>query len=367
VSRIGANPEQKRTATVHVIYNVFAALLIIVCLTVLRLTGVLDDEFWFRILDSGGVANIHGVFRLVPAVLLLPASGIFAGIAEKLIPDVPKEQEDIEIEQALSELDPRLITSPVLALSQVEHLIGHMSDIAVHNYDACVKQIYEYDPGRDNRISQREILLDRVIDQANQYIVSISPYIKRDRDNRNSNFQMKALICFERIGDLAVNITESAAALRDLDKELTENAKTELRLAIDAIYDILEITVKAYKNNDQNLAKKIEPLEEVIDDLIEDLNSRHVYRMMRNICDPVSGIQYQNILQNLEHISDKCSDLAIYIIELTDIDVIGKEHDYIHNLHHSNNADYQKSYRENYQKYFGALERLPFTKEGLPK
>jgi phosphate:Na+ symporter len=242
-----------------------------------------------------------------------------------------------------------------------------MSDIALHNYDACVKQIYEYDPERDNRISQREIILDRVIDQANQYVVSISPYVKRDRDNRNQNFQIKALICFERIGDLAVNITEAVASLREQGQELTDYAKAELRLAIDAVYDILDLTVKAYKENDNFTARKIEPLEEVIDDLIEDLNSRHVYRMMRNICDPVGGIQYQNILQNLEHISDKCSDLAIYIIELTDIDVIGKEHDYIHNLHHSDNAEYQKDFRANYQKYFSALESLPFTKEGLPK
>ena len=367
VSRIGASPEQKRTATVHVIYNIFAAILIIAVLLVLRMTGAISDELWMKSLDSGGVANIHGLFRLVPAVVLMPASGLFAKIAEKLIPEVPKEQEDLEIEEALQELDPRLITSPVLALSQVSHLIGHMSDIALHNYDACVKQIYEFDPGRDSRISQREIILDRVIDQANQYVVSISPYVKRDRDNRNQNFQIKALICFERIGDLAVNITEAAASLRERGIELTDYAKAELRLAIDAVYDILNLTIKAYKENDNYTARKVEPLEEVIDDLIDDLNSRHVYRMMRNICEPVGGIQYQNILQNLEHISDKCSDLAIYIIELTDIDVIGKEHDYIHNLHHSDNAEYQKDYRANYQKYFTALESLPFTKEGLSK
>ena len=367
VSRIGASPEQKRTATVHVIYNIFAAVLIIAVLLVLRITGVISDDLWMRSLDSGGVANIHGLFRLVPAVVLMPASGLFAKIAEKLIPEVPKEQEDLEIEEALQELDPRLITSPVLALSQVSHLIGHMSDIALHNYDACVKQIYEFDPGRDSRISQRELILDRVIDQANQYVVSISPYVKRDRDNRNQNFQIKALICFERIGDLAVNITEAAASLREQGIELTDYAKTELRLAIDAVYDILNLTIKAYKENDNYTARKVEPLEEVIDDLIDDLNSRHVYRMMRNICEPVGGIQYQNILQNLEHISDKCSDLAIYIIELTDIDVIGKEHDYIHNLHHSDNAEYHKEYRANYQKYFSALESLPFTKEGLTK
>ncbi len=363
VSRIGASPEQKRTATVHVIYNVFAAILIIIVVFILRATGVINDELWTMSLDSGGVANIHGLFRLVPAVVLLPLSGLFANIAEKLIPEVPKEQEDLEIEEALKDLDPRLITSPVLALSQVSHLISHMSDISLHNYDACVKQIYEFDPDRDNRINQRELILDRVIDQANQYVVSISPYIKRDRDNRNSNFQIKALICFERIGDLAVNITEAVATLRDSGQHFSEYAKSELRLGIDAVYDILNMTVKAYKENDSALAKKIEPLEEVIDDLIEDLNSRHVYRMMGNLCEPVSGIQYQNILQNLEHISDKCSDLAIYIIELTDMDVIGKEHDYIHNLHHSNNQEYQKDYRENYQKYFGRLAGLSSGKD----
>ncbi|MBO5994693.1 MAG: Na/Pi cotransporter family protein, partial [Firmicutes bacterium] len=367
VSRIGAVPEQKRTATVHVIYNVFAALLIIICVFVFRITGIISDELWTMPLDSGGVANIHGVFRLVPAVLLLPLSGFFARIAEKLIPEVPKDPEDLEIEQALQELDPRLITSPVLALSQVSHLIAHMSDIAYHNYEACVKQIFEYEPERDNRINQREIILDRVIDQANQYVVSISPYVKRDRDNRNQNFQIKALICFERIGDLAVNIKDDLKGLREDGKTITEYAKAELKLATDAIYDILNLTIKAYKENDNALAKRVEPMEEVIDDLIDDLNSRHVYRMMRNICEPIAGIRYQSILQNLEHISDQCSDLAIYIIELTDIDVIGKEHDYIHELHHTNNSDYQKEYRANYQKYFSLLESLPFTKEGLPK
>ena len=367
VCRIGASPEQKRTATVHVLYNIFAATLIIAVIAILRGTGVISDNLWTMPLDSGGVANIHGIFRLAPAILFLPFSSVFAKVAEKLIPDVPKEQEDIEIENALNELDPLLITSPVLALSQVHHLIGHMSDIALHNYDACVRQIYDYDAARDGRINQREIILDRVIDRANEYVVSISPYVVRDRDNRNQNFQIKALRCFERIGDLAVNITHAVDILRDNNQQLSEYAKTELRLAVDAIYEILDLTQRAYKENSAELARQVEPFEEVIDDLIETLNSRHVYRMMNNICDPVTGIQYQAILQNLEHISDMCSDLAIYILQLSDPEVIGNEHDYIHELHHSGNQEYQDGYREHYNKYFGALNDLPFTKEGTPK
>ena len=88
---------------------------------------------------------------------------------------------------------------------------------------------------------------------------------------------------------------------------------------------------------------------------------------MNNICDPIVGIQYQAILQNLEHISDMCSDLAIYILQLSDPDVIGNEHDYIHELHHSGNQEYQAAYKEHYAKYFGALNDLPFTRDGLPK
>ena len=242
-----------------------------------------------------------------------------------------------------------------------------MSDIAIHNYDACVKQIYDYDPERDNRIAQREVILDKVIDQANKYIVSISPYVKRDRDTRNQNFQIKSLICFERIGDLAVNITDNVADMRQSGVDLSDYAKEELRIAVDACYDILNMTAKAYKESDTALAKRVEPLEEVIDDLIEELNSRHVYRMMQQICDPLVGIEYQNILTNLEHISDKCSDLAIYIIELTEMDIIGNEHEYIHDLHHSGNQDYQEEYKEDYGIYFDKLNLIKMPAEALPE
>ena len=114
VSRIGAKPDQIRTALVHVIYNIIAAILIITAVTVARLTGILNDSFWNATLNSGGVANVHGVFRLVPAVLLLPLSGFFATLAERIVPDKPMEDEDTAIEDQLKQLDSRLITSPVL-------------------------------------------------------------------------------------------------------------------------------------------------------------------------------------------------------------------------------------------------------------
>ena len=361
VSRIGAKPNQRRTAMVHVIYNVFAAILCILLVFIGRVSGIINDDLWTMSLNSGGVANIHGLFRLIPAVALLPLTSLFEKIALRIVRDEPVAAEDKNAIAALDALDERLITSPAIALDQVERVVLEMSEIASHNFDACVRQIYEYDPKRDQRIQEREHLLDVMTDAANKYIVAISPNVSNDTDTRQQNALLKALICYERIGDLAVNITEEAGSMRATGKQFSANAMAELRIAFDAIYEILEMTTTAYRTKDYELAAKVEPLEEVIDDLIEDMNARHVYRMVNHLCDAVNGIYYQAILTNIEHISDKCSDIAVYILEGSNKDIFGNEHSYVHDLHHSNDAEYMSNYKHDYDKYFGALSKVSVT------
>ncbi len=356
VSRIGAKPDQTRTVLVHVIYNICAACLIGLVLLIGRGTGLIGDELWYMSLDSGGVANIHGLFRLIPSVLLLPMSNNFARLAERLVPDKPIDPEDADILENLRELDDRLITNPGLALDQAAHLIGHMADVATHNYDACIQQIYEFEPRREERIRQREDLLDEMADASNKYIVAVSPYVTLDSDNQNQNFQIKALTCFERIGDLAVNITHNMAQMRENNRHFSDTAMKELRIAVDAISDILATATRAYKESDYDLARTVEPMEEVIDDLTEALKERHVERMTRGTCDIFNGIQFQNVLQNMERISDQCSDLAVYMLSRKDTSISGQEHQYLHNLHHSSNEEYRRLFGENYKKYFSRLK-----------
>ena len=358
VTRIGAKPEQTRTILVHVIYNIFAATLIILCLILGRTTGILGDALWNRVLDSGGIANLHGLMRLVPAVTLMPLCGLFARIAERIVPDKPMDAEDADIEQNLRELDSRLISSPAVALDQAAHLIGHMGDVACHNYDASVTQIYAFDAARSARIEHREEMLDRMTDASNQYIVAISPYIMRDKDNQNQNFQIRALTCFERIGDLAVNINDNVTGLRETGNTFSSDALTELQIAIDAVSDILALTVEAYKADSAEQARRVEPLEEVIDELIEHLKGRHIFRMTHQRCNICNGIYYQNILQNLERVADQCSDLAVYLLAKSDGSIIGQEHQYLHDLHHSDNEEYLTLFRSNYDLYFGKLHQL---------
>lgn len=356
VCRLGAKPDQIKTCLVHIIYNVFALFLITAVLFIGRTTGILNDGIWYRELNSGGVANVHGLFRLVPAVVLLPFTGVFAAIAERIVGDRKDEAEEEDSDETLRELDRRLLANPGLALAEIQTLIGQMGNIALKNYVNAMSQINGLDEKKSARISERENLIDNMADASNAYLMDLSPNITLDSDENNLNFQQKAIICFERIGDLACNILNSIKAVKETDRDFSVYAKNELSVAADAVSEILQLTVDSYSSGDTAEAKKIEPCEEVIDELIDELKERHLYRMRHQLCGSTAGLNYQEILQNLERISDQCSDLGVYLLSRMDNYIRGMEHRYIHNLHHSPTPEYQELFERNYAKYFGMLK-----------
>jgi phosphate:Na+ symporter len=358
VCRIGAKPDQIRTVLVHVIYNIFAASMLFIAVGILRGTGVISDHLWYMTLNSGGVANVHGLFRLIPALILLPFANKFADMAERIVKDEPVSEEDSIIEHDLRELDERLTASPRIALNQSAHLIGHMADVSMHNYEACLQQIFEYEKGRKKRISEREHLLDRMADASNKYIVRISPHITLEADEREQDFQLKALVAFERIGDLAVNISHYANTMHDEEKNFSDRAQKELRIAAEAVRQTLQRTVTAFKNEDVDLAKMVEPLEEVNDEIIDYLQKAHMDRMTHGECEVFNGIQFQNILQNMERISDQCSDTAVYLLARYDDKINGDEHRYVHDLHHNGNKEYWDEFNRTYNLYFSQFHEL---------
>ena len=360
VSRIGANKNQIRTTLVHIIYNVLAAILIVAALFVGKSTGIITDAMWNQNLDAGGIANVHGLFRLVPAVLLLPFSGFMASLAEKIIPDSPEKIEDdfVVAEKTLREhLDPHLIASPGLALDQTGILIGKIAENAITNFNMACELIDNFDSKQYERIRNREVLLDKMTDAANQYIVSLSPNITLESDNRMQNFLLKVLPCFERIGDQAVHISQNAVILNKNGSAFSDDAKIEIKVVTDAVKKILNITKTAFDNFDTETAQKVEPLEEVIDELVKNLHARHVDRMTKHTCVVVNGIQYQNLLQHFERASDQCSDIAVYVIEQTNKQIIGQEHQYIYDLHHNSSLEYREMFEKEYKTYFDMLPK----------
>lgn len=355
VCRINAKKEQIQTVLIHIIYNVFALALTVIVLMVLRMTGVLDDSFWYMTLDSGGVANVHGIFRLVPAVIFLPFTGMFAKISEMLVRDDEKDPEEEENEKLLRELDPHLLANPALALNESHHLIVHMGKNALKNYMDTIDVMKNYDEKKIGKINSRENALDRMADAANRYLVEVSPNIMTEKDEQNQNFQMKAIICFERIGDLCVNIIAGISHMHDSEADMSEAAKTELPIAFMAVNQILGRTVTAYQDDRTDLARKVEPLEEVVDELIDELKERHLGRVKRQECNTGIALDYQEILQNLERISDQCSDLGVYLLARDDNYIRGMEHRYIHNLHHRPDKEYAMEYAIQYDRFFDML------------
>ncbi|MBQ9708723.1 MAG: Na/Pi cotransporter family protein [Firmicutes bacterium] len=358
VCRIGSNSDQRKTCTVHIVYNVIAALLLICVIAILRLTGILNDDIWNVTMNSGGVANVHGLFRLIPAIVLLPFSNLLASIADRLVKDDVIDDEDAVVLENLRKLDPRLISNPTLALDESETLIRNMCEVSIHNYKAVTQQINEYEDSRRERISQRETLLDSIADAVSGYIVSVSPYITRDVDMRTQSFQLKALVSFERLGDLAVNLIESTEVLRNAGVNFSEKGQKELFLVMDAVTEVTDLTQEAYFSGDINLVRRIEPLEEVIDELTEAVKDRHVQRMTHGQCDVFSGVQFTDMLVNLERISDQCSDVAVYLLGRADESISGNEHAYLHELHHSDNTEYHAHLKEYEDKYMSKLDAL---------
>ncbi|MBR2810533.1 MAG: Na/Pi cotransporter family protein, partial [Solobacterium sp.] len=355
VCRIGARPDQIRTCLVHIIYNVVALVLITVGLTALRMTNVLNDGIWYMTLNSGGVANVHGLFRLIPAVCLLPFTGVFASIAEKLVPDAPVDKDEELDQTVLRELDTRLLDNPGLALTEVSHLILHMGTTVAKNYNTVFELAEQYDEKKVRRMQERESVIDRMADAANNYLLNLSPHISLQKDENDQNFQMKAIICFERMGDLCINVMNAIKDAHEAERSFSDDARRELSIISEAVREILEITVEAYRTGSSETAKLIEPYEEVIDELIDELKDRHLYRMRSKQCGSTVAILFNDILQNMERISDQCSDLGVYALAKNSNYIRGMEHRYIHNLHHNPDEAYQEAFRRNYNKYFGML------------
>ena len=358
VCRIGAKRDQIRTCLVHIIYNVMAATLLIVSITVLRLTGILSDTIWTATLRSGGVANVHGLFRLVPAIILLPFSGQMQKLAVKIVPDRDPEDGKRKKKDPLRELDLRLVNNPYLALTESRHLIGRMAKTAVKNFRSTAAQLDSYDPKVHDKIMEREDKLDQMTDAANRYILVVSPYITLEQDNLEQSFQLQAMTCFERIGDLAVNIENNLKKLGSSEHPVTLVGKKELELVFSAVDEILAQATEAFALDSIEETLRVEPLEEVIDELIETVRNRHLERMTSGLCDVVNGIQYENILMHLERVADQCSDLAVYHLGRYDDRIRGREHQYIHNLHVSEDPDYMTRFHSSYTKYYSLLDGI---------
>ena len=347
VCSIGSSKDAKRTGVVHIAFNTIGTILFMLAMTVIKNMGYFPD-LWTSVVDSGTIANFQTIFNLVTAIALIP----FAGLLVKLsLAIVKPEKIEAEDKADLVIPDTKLYEVPQVALAEAGNAIAHMGEIALRNLKRGYKLINTYDESRISVINDNEDNIDMFTDNMDNYLLELSRYVETDHDNQRINTLMQTSTNFERVGDHATNIMEVAGTINSGKADFSEVARAEIELVKDAVFEITQISIDAFKAMDSGLARTIEPLEEVIDEMVIVLKNRHIERLKQGNCTIANGLAFVELLNNFERIADQCSNIALLILSETDKNIKGNHHAYIRELHKGGDEIYNNELARRKQQY----------------
>lgn len=307
ISAVGANKNAKRAAMVHFSFNVIGTTVWLTVFCVLK--AILSPVILTKQATFFGIAVLHSVFNLLCTILLLPMSDFLETLAKHLIPDAKQPEK-------MSELDTRLLTTPPIALKRCYEVTEDMAQTAVLSMKNAIHTLYEYSPKLAEMIREQEDKTDHYEDILGTYLVQLSTKQISENDSAEAAKLLKIIGDYERIADHAVNILESAEEMRQKGFEFTDEAKSELSVLTAAVCEILDLTLSAFLNNDLENAAMVEPLEQVIDQLKEQMRTNHIIRLQQGSCSIGAGFVLSDLLTNLERTSDHCSNIAGCIIDM---------------------------------------------------
>ena len=306
LSSIGVNRNAKRVAVIHISFNIIGT---VVCL-ILFYGGNLIFHFAFMNQPVGavGIAFCHTVFNVFTTVILLPFSRQLEQLARRLIKSEPKKEH-------FAFLDPLLLRTPGVAVSECVNMTVQMGQTARRNVLLAIEQLSDYQESRETEILENEDKLDIYEDRLGGYLVEISQHGISIADSRTVSRLLHAIGDFERLGDHALNLQESARELHEKELHFSAAAEAELEVLLSALRDILDQALNSFSADDPDTAKKVEPLEETVDRLIEEIRVRHIQRLQTGECTIRLGFVLNDLLTNFERVSDHCSNIAVSIIE----------------------------------------------------
>ncbi len=342
ISSLGANRNAKRVAIAHLVIKLFAVALCFVPFLITCLTPL--DELWYsKGVTVWTIAIFHTLFNVVTTFILLPCSKLFEKIAYLLVKD--KEEKE-----KVAYIDPILISqSPAIALSECGNLTDEMCVLSRDTLNLAIDSLYNYDKKVAQEIIDKEDLIDKYEDHVGTYLVQIAAHsLSRADSNLNSKL-LHTIGNFERLSDHALNISDVSEELKTKNIIFSDEAKEEIAVITSAIKEILQITSAAFIDNDLAVAKRVEPLEQVIDKLIATTKANHIARLQKGACTIELGFVLSDLLNNYERISDHCSNIAVAIIE-TAHNSFGT-HEYLNAVKNANDDDFQKDFNDFAQKY----------------
>lgn len=354
ISSVGASKNAKRTSMIHLFFNIIGSVFFLVVLYAGN--ALFRFPFWENTMDMGSIANLHLAFNIACTALLLPFHRQLVKLVKAVVPGDAEERE-------LSVLDDRFLSSPSLALERAHDAVVQMSEFARDNYRLAVELIWKFDAKKLERLNETEVALDKLEGLLDNYLVKLTDRALTAEESTRVSELLHTLSDFERIGDYAVNVSESAVVLHDRNITFSPQARAELERLTAAVGETLDKTVACYQSRQRTLAVQVEPLEEVVDLIAATLKNRHVERLKAGECTIELGTQFLELLINLERMSDHCSNVALHILRQTsspDDKVRIDSHAYMHELHHGGfNQEFDDLFQEYRTKYFQPIAGGP--------
>ena len=306
ISSVGTNKNAKRAAVVHLMFNVIGVivLLTVFCIVKAAAHPALFDEP----ATMAGIAIAHSAFNVLCTAMLLPAGGLLEKLAKRIVPDGKHADR-------FAELDERLLATPSLALERSRAVAAEMAERSVRALKNALLCVTKYSSALAASVQQDESDCDHYEDILGTYLVKLSACKLSETESEEATELLKTIGDFERISDHAVNILESAEELREKKLSFSASAQTEFDTLSAAINEILDLSLEAFTHDDVTVAAQVEPLEQVIDTLKEQMRTRHILRMQQGHCSIAAGFVWSDLLTNLERTSDHCSNIAGCVID----------------------------------------------------
>ena len=346
LSGMGASKNAKRASLIHLYFNLIGTLLFLVVFY--GLNSFLHFSFLENTAGAADIAVIHSLFNIGCTMVLYPFSGALVKLAELSIPD-GEEKSASSRPAALQALDERFLDRPGFAMNLCKEAVDHMADLARNSFQLAMGLLERYSDTDLNRVIAMEQEADSYEDVLGTYLVKLSGRDLSKADSRTLSILLHCINDFERISDHAINVAESARELGQKGLTLSPDSRKELAVYGQAVADILDLTVSVFAADDTERAKGVEPLEEVIDDLSNEMRSRHIERLRRGTCSLEAGLILEDILTGYERVSDHCSNVAVCMIEIHADEY--ETHEYLNLTTKGSSPWFQKEYAKRKQEY----------------
>lgn len=351
ISSITANVNGKRAAFIYLYFNLAGSIIFMVVFYLLN--AIFDFAFMDTAATSVGIAICNTIYKVSATVVLAPFASVLEKVAVMTIRDKSTE-EDEEYQGNL--LDERFLNYPPLAIEQSGKTMELMTQAAFKNLFRSIELLANFNQEKFDKIMSRENVVDRYEDTLGGYLVRLNGKVLSDQETQASAKYLHCLTNVERISDHAVNLAELAAEMNEKQITFSQEARDQLGVCVEAIQEIAELARDCLLRDDLAMARKVEPLEEVVDQLTEELKVRHIHRLQVGDCTLELGFIFNDCINNFERVADHCSNIAVAVLETADMDL--QAHDYLRGLRQNNEEEFHRWLVFYENKYCAALQDI---------